>query len=403
MSVACEGPTEKAKIVSVRATPINIPLEAPYRWSPGVMPGFTKTIVEVRTEDGVVGLGEAPGYRTGWLIDSEIGPKIIGANPFDAADCERRCLPPVHRSRNMEDGLVMQAWGGVEMALWDLVGKYQGRSVASLLGGRIRDQIGFTEYFALRLPSEGRGGESTPTDIARYCARMVEEHGADSFEGKVGVLDVATEVKTVKEIRAAVGDDPFLRLDANMAWSTTVARDALHRLEQYNVRSIEDPVATHEEMARLRSSTSIAFSSHAPSLFEAVKLGVPDAFVIGLTPLGGIRRTVKLIHACEGLGIDVWFFSPDAGVASAAYLQVSAGMEHLSQPHQTLARWHMDEVITGGPFMPKDGLVSVPDGPGLGVSLDVAALKRCHERFADLGPYNYYEADPLRRDRRHRG
>ena len=79
--------------------------------------------------------------------------------------------------RNSEDDAIVRAWGGVELALWDLVGRIQNRSVASLLGGRVRDEVAFTEYFAPRLAHNGRGGESTPADIARYCAAMAEAHG----------------------------------------------------------------------------------------------------------------------------------------------------------------------------------------------------------------------------------
>jgi glucarate dehydratase len=189
-----------------------------------------------------------------------------------------------------------------------------------------------------------------------------------------------------------VGEDPILRLDANMAWSTATAREALRRLEPYNLSSFEEPVRSFRELALLRQSTTIAFSAHDPNLVGAVEWGVPDAIVINLTILGGIRRTVAFIAACEAFGVDVWFYS-EPGVSTAAHLQVASAISWLAQPSQTLARWQTDDVLAEGIFVPRDGELKVPDGPGLGVTLDPAALRRCHQRFLDDGPYNPY-ADP---------
>jgi glucarate dehydratase len=224
---------------------------------------------------------------------------------------------------------------------------------------------------------------------------MQSEHGARFFEGKVGVEPLELELRMVREVRRAIGPDTPLRLDANMAWSVTTARGALRQLEEFNISSIEEPARSLEEMAQLRPSTTIAFSAHDANLKAAVRLGVPDAFVINLTALGGLRRTVAFVQACEQLGINVWFYSPDGGIANAAYLQVAAAIDWLDQPSQTLLRWHADDVIVGGPSQPKDGVLPVPDGPGLGIELDAEGLRRCHTRFLEDGPYDQY-ADPTR-------
>lgn len=381
------------KISEIRATPVNVPLEAPYRWSAGAWTGISKTIVEVVSSDGVVGIGEAPSYRAATLIETSIAPRLLGADPSNLADCERRAVPPITVLANAEDSAVIHAWGGIEMALWDAVGKSRGLSLAQMLGGRVRDYVGFTEYFAPRLAHAGRGGETTAADVAAYCARMAEEHGATQFEGKVGVFDLAGDVRLVHEVRAAIGDGASLRLDANKRWDLVTARRALNLLEKYDIASIEDPTRTLPEMARLRETTSIAFSTHDVDLMHAVRTGAPDAFVINLAVLGGLRRTLSFIAACSEMGVSVWFHSPDTGVMNAAYLQVAAATESLAAPSQTLLRWHTDDVIAGGPFRPEKNLVEVPPGPGLGVDLDPEAFKRCHQRFVDEGPYPLYD-DP---------
>lgn len=395
----CEGPLrrESVTVSVVRATPVNIPLRAPYRWSAGTFPGFTRTIVEIEASNGAVGIGEAASHRAARIVAEELGPRLVGADPFNLGICERRCLPPVRVALNTEDDSIVRAWGAVEIALWDLIGKLENRSLADLLGGAIREEVPFTEYFAFRVLTHGHG-ETTPLEVASYCARMVEEHDARYLEGKVGAVSLATEVAMVREIRSAVGDEMPLRVDANMAWSTSEARDALRRLAPFNLRSIEEPVATLEEQARLRASTSIAFSSHEPAIQKVPQLGVPDAFVVNLTAMGGIRRTLSFVSACEAFGIDVWFYSPATGVETAAILQVAAAVEALKQPSQTLLRWQTDDVIEQGPHVVKHGALPVPNDPGLGVTLEKQALRRCHQRFLDHGPYDHY-LEPARRHR----
>jgi glucarate dehydratase len=296
-------------------------------------------------------------------------------------------MPPIEAYKNIDDNSIVMAWGGVEMALWDLAGRLQNRSIGELLGGRVRDDIPFTEYFGFRV-----GVDSTALDIANHCADMAAKYGARAFEGKAGVKDLATEVAMAREIRAAVGPDPILRLDANMAWSTTTAREALRRLEPHNISSFEEPVRSFRELALLRQTTTIAFSAHDPDLVGAVEWGAPDAIVINVTVLGGIRRTVAFMAACEAFGIDVWFYS-EPGVTTAAHLQVASAIPWIAQPSQTLARWQTDDVLAEGVFTPRDGLLRVPDGPGLGINLDPSALARCHERFVKDGPFNPY-AEP---------
>ena len=81
------------KITAIRATPVNIPLEAPYLWSYGSLAGFSKTIVEVETDDGIIGIGEGPSPGNVATILNHIAPKLIGRDPIDIAGAERVCLP----------------------------------------------------------------------------------------------------------------------------------------------------------------------------------------------------------------------------------------------------------------------------------------------------------------------
>jgi len=378
------------KITAIRATPVNIPLVVPFFWSVGTYPGTSKVIIEVVTDAGLVGLGEAPSPSCAPIVTDAMGPRLMGADAFDIEACERLCVPDTKADANTADRTALRAFGGIEMALWDLRGKAWEQPLYKLLGGAVRTEIPFTEYFAYREQGDGVGGESTPAQVAAYCARMRELHGSTYFEGKNPPGDPQATIEVVKEVRRAVGDDALLRLDANMGFSVTAAQQVLAGIEAHDVDNFEDPVATFHEMARLRQHSRIPFSSHVPDLRLALQLGVPESIVLNLTQLGGISRTLKFVAACEEMGIDVWCYSGDSGIASAAYLHVVAATRHMHRPSQSLFRWQTDDVTAEGPFRPQSNVLPVPEGPGLGVTLSPTGLARCHERFNEQGPYDEF-------------
>ena len=106
-----------ATVTAVRATPVNIPLVAPYRWAAGILTGFTRTVVEVETDEGVTGIGESYSARDARMIEEAIARRLVGCDPLDLAECERRALPGEAGLRTTQDRAFVQAWGGVETAL----------------------------------------------------------------------------------------------------------------------------------------------------------------------------------------------------------------------------------------------------------------------------------------------
>jgi glucarate dehydratase len=373
------------KIREIRATPVNIPLRAPYRFSYGSTGSLTKTVIEVLTEDGVCGLGEcADGDRAADV--ARMAERLTGHAIDDIAGAERRCVPGMSYTPWDNVLALRRVFAGIEMAMWDARGKTEGKSLVRLLGGAVRHEIALTEYFSYRLPGAHEAGEASPTDVARYCARMIEDHGALIFEGKVGTVSLDEEVRMVAEVRAAIGGRP-LQLDANGAWTVATARKAMQRFLPYDIAWFEEPCETYEEMAALRPHADCAFSTHIVDLPKAARLGCPDAIVCNVNELGGIRGATSFVAACAAMGVGFRFHSGETGIASAAYLHLSAALEHIRGASQTLLRWYGDDVIDGGPLVPKNGVVALPEGPGLGVTLDRKALRRCHDRYLAEGRF----------------
>ena len=373
-----------SSIARVEAWPVNVPLAAPYEMAPGVVAGIHRTVVRVTTEDGIVGLGEATDPDDAPDLAGELGQTLVGRETRELLDGlgRRRRPDPEHR----RDGqvLIRNPLAGVEIALWDITAREARLPLYRLLGDACRTEVAFTEYFAYR-----DGYEQTPTEVAAYCARMAEEHGSPAFEGKVGVRGLADDVALARAIRAAIGPEAMLRLDANMGWRLETAREAVASLGQLEIANVEEPVASFEEMAELRRSSAIPFSAHTPDVELAARLGAPDTIVVGLGFCGGIAGTRRFIAECEAAGVGFWFYSGDLGIATAAYLHIAAVTPYLDQPSQSLLRWTTDDVIAGGPFSPERGVVAVPAGPGLGVELDERALARAADRYAREGRYNF--------------
>ncbi|OZA00940.1 MAG: hypothetical protein B7Y02_18040, partial [Rhodobacterales bacterium 17-64-5] len=363
---------------------------------------------------GVVGLGEcADGNRTAEVL--AVGERLVGLDLRAVNLAEGLVVPGMAYTPWGNVAAARRVFGGIEMAMWDARGKTEGAPLHQLLGGAVRHEIPLTEYFSYRWPGATHPGEATPVEVARYCATMIERHGSTVFEGKVGTVALEEEVAMLREVRAAIGDRP-LQLDANGGWTVPTARKALRRMAPFDISWFEEPVETYEEMADLRRHSDIPFSAHAIDLAKAVALRCPDCIVTNVNEHGGIARTRDFIRACEAMGVGFRFHSGETGIASAAYLHLTAAHEHVRGASQTLFHWYADDVIEGGPFALENGVtLTAPDtvffaldtwigrdatiGPnvvfGPGVTVESGAevkafchLEGCHiSRGAVVGPF----------------
>jgi glucarate dehydratase len=378
------------KIRSIKATPVNITLEIPYYWVQGALPGFTQTIVEVVADNGIVGLGEAPTATSADIITKQFLPRLEGRDALDIAGCERVCLPSWRGVQSGNDYPLIRAFGGVEMALWDLRGKLWEQPLYKLLGGAVRKEIPFTDYFAFRPRVGDKGGENTPEAVADYCLGLKEKYGSTYFEGKFSTHDPRQSLNMIRRLRQVLGEEAMIRIDSNKAYSVSTALRLIPSLEELRVSNWEDPVGTFEEMARLRPHSSIPFSTHIIDLPRALELGTPDAFVTDVSIHGGIGRMVRFVAACEATGLDFWPYSGDSGVGIAAYLHLAAATQWIREPGQSMLHMQNADVIEGGPFELRRNVVAVPEGPGLGVKLSPEGLEHCHRLFLENGPLNKF-------------
>ncbi|MBW8907736.1 MAG: mandelate racemase/muconate lactonizing enzyme family protein, partial [Mesorhizobium sp.] len=253
--------------------------------------------------------------------------------------------------------------------------------------------IPFTDYFSLRGDGARVKGEKTPEEVTDYCVELNQRYGTTFFEGKFSTQDPKVSMKMVELMRRKLGDEAMIRIDSNQAYSLATARQLARPLEEFGVRNWEDPVATIEEMRELRRHCSIPFSTHNIDIARAMELKVPDAFVGNPTAHGGINRMLRFVGACEHAGIDYWCYSGDTGIGSACYLHLCAALGWIREPNQSLFRMQPMDIIEEGPFTPKNNVVPVPEGHGLGVTLSQDRLAACHRDFALNGPCNKYH-DP---------
>src|SRR5688572_23095388 len=125
------------KIKDILVHKVNLPLVTGYRWASGVYLGATKGIVEIQTDEGIVGWGEVATVEQADIVAHEFAPVLKGVDPSNIDDCCRRCLPDIRTLLNTHDAGLVKAFGGLELVLWDIKGKPLGFPIYSRLGGLV--------------------------------------------------------------------------------------------------------------------------------------------------------------------------------------------------------------------------------------------------------------------------
>jgi L-alanine-DL-glutamate epimerase-like enolase superfamily enzyme len=352
----------------VQTTAVRVPLREPLKWTGGIRESASGLIVELHTDEGVVGIGEAPGptlpaIQT--IIDREFAQFLVGQDPL-------RTEWLVHRleeySRNWA-GVAAYAIAGVEMALLDLKGKALGVPVVELLGGRSREAVPVIGYLFIDEP------EANAQKAADFVAA-----GHTELKLKVG-RDLENDYDTVAAIRDRVGSSVKLRIDANMNWSVPAAIKWIKALEPYDLQFVEQPGPDFdlEGMATVRRavSTPIAADESCTSLrsaLELIKADACDVFVVYPSEAGGLTRALQIGALAQAAGkwcaIGSW---AELGVATTANAHVAAASTAFPFANDTHYPLQLADVLVD-PVDIDDGQIALSHDPGLGVRLDAASM-----------------------------
>jgi glucarate dehydratase len=387
-------------IAAIRATPVTVPLEAPLLHSNGAHWGrFVRTIVEVETADGYVGLGEMGGggedasRSFAALADYLRGHDVFRLEALRFAICN----PTASLYNNRT-----QLHAAIEFACLDIMGQKLGVPVHALLGGKLRDAVEFASYLFFRYgnPETGGGEVRTAEQLVANARALKKQHGFRVHKLKGGVYPPAHELACYRALAGALPGDRF-RYDPNSALSLADAIDFGRGILDLRNDYFEDPVWGMPQLARLKEFVPLPIATNTVVInFEQLaaneKLRAVDVVLLDTTFWGGIRPCIKAAGVCETLGVGVAVHSSgELGIQLATMLHLGAVLPNLGYAADAHYHHLVDDVIVGGRMPYRDGAIAVPDGNGLGVSLDRAKLAQYHELYRELGGYPY-DRDPGR-------
>jgi glucarate dehydratase len=388
------------KIVDLRATPVTVPAEAPWRWSMGIETGTTRTIIELITDEGVVGIGETYGGARTIEALNIAKPFIVGLDPLETGVLQHRlgvfCIgyemsvPPLVRA-------------GIEMACLDAAGKALGRSVASLLGGAVRDRVEVASYLFYRYGSEdGRHpAVDSPERILDRAIELKERNGHRVHKLKGGVFPPLEEYAALKLLRDRFPDEPLV-WDPNAAWSveTTIRVGRRLTADGFELQFLEDPCNWLEGMGQARAAIQIPFATNMcligpDQLAPGIRLRSVDVILADVHFWGGFRANQKMAAVAEAFGLGVGMHSDrELGISTAAMVHLACSLPNLNYAIDSHYHDQADDIITA-PWVYRDGAFEMPTGPGLGVEIDRDKLDFYHRYFLDQAEVNEFY-DPYR-------
>lgn len=366
-------------------------------------PYALRAIIELRTDAGLVGLGETYAdtrhlARLNAAAEAITGLDVFALNAIRAAIADRlRGDDAAVGTAGMitTASAVDQVFSPFEVACLDVQGHATGRPVSDLLGGAVRDAVPFSAYLFYKWATHPGGepdqfGEALdPDGLVAQARRMIGEYGFTAIKLKGGVFPPEEEMAAIEALHEAFPDHP-LRLDPNAAWtpqtSVKVATGLAGILEY-----LEDPTPGIDGMAEVAAQAPmplatnmcvVAFDQLAPAVAAgAVKVVLSDHHY-----WGGLHRSRLLAGICETFGLGLSMHSNShLGISLAAMVHLAAATPNLTYACDTHWPWKAEDVVAPGVLSIRDGSVAVPVTPGLGVELDREALATLHEQYLRCG------------------
>ena len=404
------------RVKRIKVTPVALP-DPPLLAAGGCHgPYFLRTIVELETEEGIVGVGETYG-------NLDILQQLLSFHPHIL---DRSVL--AYRTFGVgEFGLPDRAYTAIEVACLDAIGKATGRRVCDLLGGPVRNEVEFAAYLFFRYAADHPtilddqrivdpratgtmalddwGDVRTPESMAEMAIKFHQRWGFRVQKLKAGVFAPEMELETLRLINQAFKGKVPLRIDPNGRWTLETALRIGEQLKQLPLDYYEDPVAGQAAMGQVRSQTGLRTStnscvtsfSHIPG---AVSTRPVDVVLCDHHFWGGIT-------ACQALGsiaeVMDWELSQHsnnhAGISMAAMIHTAAVIPQLTSASDTHYPWLIEgaDIIEGANLEIKNGMMQIPAAPGLGVTLDQDKLARARETYYKSGMQHRNDGETMRR------
>jgi muconate cycloisomerase len=364
-------------ITGLRLTPLFLTFKEPYHWAGRVDHGSPVVLVEVETDAGITGVGES--------VSSLAAEGTVAA---------LRCVEPLFVGRPVHDvaRLVHEArhlgsfnhlpWyadfvlAGVEMALWDAIGKAAGQPVYRLLGGAVRDEV---DYFGFVQ------GDTTDELVAH--ARELVEADYSVIYLKVGRGDEADLANTAA-VREAIGGRR-LRVDPNCAWSVPDAIRMIHALEPFGIDWVEQPTTLLSVTAlrQVREAVHVPIAADQAVLtpadvYDFVRQRAADAIVLSPHEAGGLLAFKKAAAIAEAAGVPVCLHGQSvSGITDAAQHHLGLSTPNLTDGNQIMHQLLVEDLVSSPDLTPRRGKLGLMDAPGPGVVLDRDAVARAAERY----------------------
>ena len=387
------------RITDIKATTVTVPLEAPLRHAAGTHWGrFVRTIVQVYTDEGLVGLGELGGGESAEQAVEGMKSYLIGHDPFQLEAMRWKIMNPTASLYNNR----MQIHAALEFACLDIMGKATGKRVCDLMGGSLREQIPFASYLFFRYLNEatGVGGEDTPDKMVAHARDLVAKCGFTTHKLKGGVFPPQYEVEVFRALAQAFPEHG-VRLDPNAIWSVEESIQVAKQIGDLKNDYLEDPTWGLDGMQRVRERIDIPTATNTvvvnfEQLASCIRHKSVDVILLDTTFWGGLRQAYKAGLVCETFqwGIAV-HSSGELGIQLATMLHLGAMLPNLRFAADAHYHHLTDDIIKGGKMQYQNGVISLPSGPGLGIELDEDKLAQYAELYQRLGSYPY-DRDPLR-------
>jgi glucarate dehydratase len=389
------------RIVDIRPTTVTVPIEAPLRHANGCHWGrFVRTIIEIETDEGLIGLGEmGGGGESAEVAFHALKHYLVGRDPARLEELRFLIGNPTASLYNNRT----QMLAALEFACLDILGQKWGVPVSEILGGRLRDQVPFASYLFFRYPNPmtKKGEVRNIEQLVESALTLKKLCGFTSHKLKGGVFPPEYELECYRALASALDGDRF-RFDPNAVWSTETAIWFGQQIEDIRNDYLEDPVFGMNGMRRVRQKVRMPLATNTVVVnFEQLAANVLDTAVdvvlLDTTFWGGLRTCVKAAGICETFQIGVAVHSSgELGIQLATMLHLGAVIPNLSFAADAHYHHLTDDIIVGGKLQYKNGSIAVPSTPGLGVKLDRDKVAEYRELYLRLGSYPY-DRDPLRR------